>query len=97
MQAHGVPMAVPMFWRHHVLPNWKILLFITRSSRSVINVFGRCRCDAKVLMYCLIVGIPSEGSILVYIDVASDVQSLDPGGKDRVVFSFCITSNEFFT
>ena len=49
------------------------------------------------LRYFLIVGIPSVGSMFVYIEMASDVRIFEPGGKGPCCFSFLMTWNEFFT
>ena len=51
----------------------------------------------KVWIYLRIVGIPSSGSMFVYIDVASDVNSCVPGGKLPWDFSFFRTTKESFT
>ena len=81
MQAHGVPIAVPMFCFHQVVPNWKMLLCITSFRSSNVKVGWRSAYFPKVLSYFSMVGIPSEGSMFVYIDIASDVRIFEPGGK----------------
>ena len=43
------------------------------------------------------VGSPSEGSMLVYMEVASDVNSFAEGGKGGRLWSEVRTSYEFFT
>ena len=91
MQAHGVPMAVPVVWRHHVVPNWNKLLFITNSSSFMINSCGRLRCVANVCRYSVIIGIPSAGSMFEYMDVASEVSIFEPGGNGPCCWSFLIT------
>ena len=77
-------MAVPIFCLHIVFPNWKMLLFITKSSSSMMNSsWGDV--GVYVLMYFLIVGMPSDGSIFVYMDSASDVNILDVAALSIII------------
>ena len=61
----------------------------------MIKSLGMSNVVAYFLRYFLMVGIHSSGYIFEYIDVASEVISLDPGGNLSCCFSFFITSNEF--
>ena len=80
-QATGVPMAVPICWSHKVSPNWKTLFRITCTSRGISNSKGRGESASYFLKYLCIVMMPSPGSILTYIAVASEVTIFARGGK----------------
>ena len=51
MQAHGVPIAVPLICFHHVDPNLKMFVFITMDRRWQTKSVGKCLSSscAKVL------------------------------------------------
>ena len=44
-----------------------------------MNVCGRSKDELNILMYFCIVRMPSWRSMFVYVDVASEVNILDPG------------------
>lgn len=91
-------MAVPMFWRQKVLPNWNMLFSITKRSSFSINSVG----ISVLLNFCRyfsIVAMPSSGSMLVYIDSASDVKILEPRGNgpyspDNIYFATTIPGDK---
>ena len=72
MQAHGVPIAVPLVCSHHVSPNLNTLLFIISSRRLHTNDVGKCS-GAYLFRYLLMVDTPSSVQMFVYIEVASVV------------------------
>ena len=82
-------MAVPISWCHQVSPNWNTLDSITSLSKVVMKgmlmiSFGAKHCwisSLNKLIYCLMMGIPSEEWMLVYMLTASHVASIVPGGN----------------
>ena len=94
-----VPMAVPISCCHHVSPNIKILLVITRVSSSMTKLIGGNSAFSPLYLvrYFLIVGSPSDGSMFVYIEVASEVNTKVDGGRGGSLFRAIITSVEFLT
>lgn len=69
-------MVVLINWSHQVLPTLKMLLVITRVSKSMRKSIGGKFLFSPLyfVMYFLIVGSPSEGSMFVYMEVASEVK-----------------------
>ena len=97
MHAHGVPIAVPLFWRQNVFPNWNILFSMTSLSSFMMKSVGYIPIVLKFSRYFSSVSVPSCCVISEYMDIASDVSSLEPGGKGPFCLSSCTTWYEFWT
>jgi hypothetical protein len=97
MQAHGVPIAVPMCCHQKVAAIWKTLEVITRRNVSTINLEGKFgggllpREAIKSMMACT----PMSGSILVYMAEASTVKIWAFGGSVPRLVTKSITCWEF--
>ena len=92
-------MAVPINWNHHVSPNLKMLFVMMSDSSCMMNLIGgrfgfSCR---YLVMYFWMVGKPSNGSMFVYMEVASDVNSLALEGRDGSDCKEVIMSSDFST
>ena len=98
MQAQGVPMAVPISWSHHVSPNLNMFVRMTSVSKCMVKSTEIMSGFSLryVTRYFLMVGSPSFGLILVYIEVASAVNNFAEGGRLGTVFKLLRSSKEFF-
>ena len=94
--AGGVPIAVPLSWCQNESPNWKILFFIISESSSMRALTGTLEnLYSRWCRYCAISMSAIDVFMLVYIEVASDVNSLAPGGSGDRTMMRSLSSLEF--